>query len=211
MMAQRHGLEIENPDAIKRVNMAILNRGPIDLFDPYGIFGRPPEGSGGINWQIRPDHPDPKGDRVGVIIDDRTTAVPETALVLRPQTLAAGIGCNRGTDVTEIQDLLDKTLKENRLAPTSLKTIASVDIKQDEAGLLQLAERLDRPATFYTKEQLGGVKTIQSPSAMVEKHIGVKSVCEAAAILATGRGRLIVPKTTTRNVTVAIARAVCSS
>jgi cobalt-precorrin 5A hydrolase len=41
---------------------------------------------------------------------------------------------------------------------------------------------------------------------MVEKHLGVKSVCEAAAILASNQGTLIVPKHTTPNVTVAIAR-----
>jgi cobalt-precorrin 5A hydrolase len=40
---------------------------------------------------------------------------------------------------------------------------------------------------------------------MVEKHIGVKSVCEAAALLATYRGRLLVPKQKTANVTVAVA------
>jgi cobalt-precorrin 5A hydrolase len=41
---------------------------------------------------------------------------------------------------------------------------------------------------------------------MVEKHVGVKSVCEATAILATRGGELVVPKRTTRNATVAIAR-----
>jgi cobalt-precorrin 5A hydrolase len=41
---------------------------------------------------------------------------------------------------------------------------------------------------------------------MVEKHLGVKSVCEAAAILASNNGNLIVPKMKQGNVTLAVAR-----
>jgi cobalt-precorrin 5A hydrolase len=41
---------------------------------------------------------------------------------------------------------------------------------------------------------------------MAAKHAGVKSVCEAAAILAAHPGTLIVPKHKTHNATVAIAR-----
>ena len=60
---------------------------------------------------------------------------------------------------------------------------------------------------FFKRQELNQVKTIENPSAVVEKHVGVKSVCEAAAILATRNGTLVVPKQTTRNVTVAIARS----
>ena len=45
-----------------------------------------------------------------------------------------------------------------------------------------------------------------TPSARVHHHIGVKSVCEAAAILASRGGTLIVPKRSSRNATVAVAR-----
>ena len=44
--------------------------------------------------------------------------------------------------------------------------------------------------------------------------MGTKSVCEAAAILASNQGKLIAPKAKTRNVTLALAlitpRANCS-
>jgi cobalt-precorrin 5A hydrolase len=82
----------------------------------------------------------------------------------------------------------------------------SIDLKSDEAGLLELAKSLDVPIEFFSKEQLNCIKTIQNPSILVEKHVGVKSVCEAAAILGSNQGRLVVPKQNTRNVTVAIAR-----
>ena len=206
MLAQKHGLGIENPNAIKHVNMAILNGAPIDLYDPYGFLGNLKDNDCRVDWRPRPDVQPLGSDVAGVFIDDRQASLPRDTLVLRPPTLAAGIGCNRGAGVDEIQGLLDVALAHNGLARGSLKTIASVDIKEDEIGLQALAKRLKLPLQFYTRDQLSSVDTIQTPSAMVEKHIGVKNVCEAAAILATERGHLIVPKTTTKNVTVAIAR-----
>jgi cobalt-precorrin 5A hydrolase len=80
-----------------------------------------------------------------------------------------------------------------------------VDLKADEPGLLALAESLNVPLKTYSRGRLNRVRQVPTPSAMVQKHIGVKSVCEAAALLATNRGRLVVPKQKTANVTVAIA------
>jgi cobalt-precorrin 5A hydrolase len=211
MLARKHGLAIENPGAIKHVNMAILDGTPVELHDPHGFLGNPPMESDVIQWRLKRDCRSFGGATAGVCIDDRREEVPDSILLLRPPTLAAGIGCNRGTGVEEIRGLLDTVLTDYGLARESLKTIASVDIKQDEAGLIRLAGALKLPLTFYTRKELRRVETIETPSAMVEKHLGVKSVCEAAAILATDGGRLIVTKKTTKNVTVAIARVVSLS
>jgi cobalt-precorrin 5A hydrolase len=93
----------------------------------------------------------------------------------------------------------------------SLRALATVDLKADEPGLLALAESLKLSLTVFTRDRLNGVAQVPTPSTMVEKHIGVKSVCEAAALLATDRGRLIVPKQKTANVTVAVAADACIS
>jgi cobalt-precorrin 5A hydrolase len=84
--------------------------------------------------------------------------------------------------------------------------IASVDLKADEPGLNALGQELGLPLTFYHRETLQQADGIQNPSTMVHNHIGVPSVCEAAAILASKGGTLIVPKQKNPNVTVAIAR-----
>jgi cobalt-precorrin 5A hydrolase len=117
-----------------------------------------------------------------------------------------GLGCNRGTPAREIRELLDAVLARHGLAPDSLAGFASVDLKADEAGIREVADAFDRPLSFYPRDRLAGVDDILNPSATVEKHIGIPSVCEAAALLAAGSGQLIVPKQTTRNVTVAVAR-----
>jgi cobalt-precorrin 5A hydrolase len=92
-----------------------------------------------------------------------------------------------------------------------LTCLASIDVKKDEAGLIAAAEGLRLPLVFFNREALNQVKGIKNPSPVVEKHVGVKNVCEAAAILAARNGTLIVPKQTTPNVTLAIARINFSS
>jgi cobalt-precorrin 5A hydrolase len=127
-------------------------------------------------------------------------------LVLRPSSLVAGIGCNRNTELAEIRNLLVAASERANLSLASLKCLASIDVKADESGLIALGRDLELPLVFFNRQELNQVNTIQNPSTVVEKHVGVKSVCEAAAILAARNGTLVVPKQTTRNATVAIAR-----
>jgi cobalt-precorrin 5A hydrolase len=201
LIAVHNHLRIENPEAVKTVNMALLTGRPIALHDPYERVARHlPED------QIKPSDTAAL-DRcdAGVFVDHMRLDLPPQVLVLRPGSLVAGMGCNRGTDMQEMRDLLEKTLAANGLAISSLRALATVDLKADEPGLLALAASLEIPLATFSRERLSGISHVPTPSAMVEKHIGVKSVCEAAALLATHRGRLIVPKQKTANVTVAVA------
>jgi cobalt-precorrin 5A hydrolase len=200
VLAVELGLKIENPQAIKTVNMALLTGAPVAVHDPLGILAdRIPNtaassGSGAATpaW---------------VWVDDRISAAPPGALVLRPLSLVAGIGCNRNTGVEEIRALLVGALQAAGLAAACLKLLASIDLKRDEPGLAALAHELSLPVQFFSREEIGAVEdAVPTPSAAVAKHIGVKSVCEAAAILASRSGELIVPKRSSRNATVAIAR-----
>jgi cobalt-precorrin 5A hydrolase len=217
VLAKENKLFIETPQAIKTVNMALLNSKKIRLHDPFGFMagGIP----GAIEWpraalhhQSAPDGNNAtSGNIPGVYISDAVVDLPEGVLILRPPTLIAGMGCNRNTPMEELMNLLEAVLDEYQLSRASLSGIASINIKADESGLLALAHSLDLPLYFYAKQELNQVTKIKNPSLMVEKHIGVKSVCEAAAILAAHNGTLVVPKQTTRNVTVAIARIASTS
>jgi len=207
-IAVDNNLAIENPPLIKRINMAFLRKQRVRLYDPADILaGMIPESN-----LDRIDHiSDIWGDAAtmpGICVSDEVVAVPENVLVLRPRSLAAGIGCNRNTPKEEMETLLKKTLVQHNLSLNSLKTIASIDIKNDEQGLLALGADLNLPLVLFAKDELNAARGIENPSAMVATHTGAKSVCEAAAILAADQGTLIVPKQKSKNATVAIARAV---
>ncbi len=212
VLASERDLVIENPDAIKGVNMALLTNRKIYLHDPFNLmrdflpkscllFDTDSGKSNRTNWKKFFDN-----DILGVFIDDVCVDLPPQILILRPRSLVVGMGCNRNTDMQEMKVFLHNILKKFALASGSLRCIATINIKKDELGLIALAKELELPMEFFDKEELKKVKDIETPSAMVEKHIGIKSVCEAAAILSAKMGRLIVPKQSTRNVTVAIAK-----
>ncbi|MBL0714563.1 MAG: cobalt-precorrin 5A hydrolase [Desulfosarcina sp.] len=208
LIARERGLAIENPEAIRTISAALLRHQSIAVCDPYGCLqGALPEAMvRSIDLKAeKPAGACLDGGPTVLVHDIHVDLTPEV-LILRPASLFAGIGCNRGTPGREIRELLKTVLARFGLAPESLAGIASVDLKADEVGLQAAADALNLPLAFYSRDQLANVTGIPNPSATVKKHIGISSVCEAAALLASRNGNLIVPKQTTRNVTVAIAR-----
>ncbi len=197
MMAMEAGMAIENPSAVKDVNMAMITGDPVWAHDPRGFLAdRFPAAA--------PDEP-PPGDRPGIYVDDLRVDLPPRILILRPPSLVAGMGCNRDTGAGELKSLLFEVFSRFRLARPSLSRIATIDAKRDEAGLTELARSLGVGITYFDRDALNRARGNFSPSAAA-KHMGVKSVCEAAAILASGNGELIVPKQVSTNATVALAR-----
>lgn len=218
VLAVENDLFIENPAAVKTVSMAFLNQVPVYLHDPCqrlnkasGHF-KPVPADAGTEGSDRSGH-DGGPHRISgpmVAVDDRILNFPEGTLILRPRTLIAGMGCNRGTGAEEIRNFLTGKMAESGLSLHSLKCLATIDIKSDEAGLLETAAHLGIPIRFFPREALSAVES-PNPSKIVQHHIGVSSVCEAAAILASEKGELIVPKQISPNVTLAVARINCSS
>ncbi|MCP4721366.1 MAG: cobalt-precorrin 5A hydrolase [Desulfobacteraceae bacterium] len=198
MLAQENNLQIENPGAIKHVNMVFLKKGTMDVYDPTGYIRKL------IPKEFICNHGIPK-QGPGIVCTWETIKVPRETIVLRPKILSVGIGCNRNTSLEIIHEFLKAVFTGEGLSLNSVFSLATTEVKKDEEGLLSLADKLNLPLTLYDKNQLNSVDTIETPSKMVEKHLGVKSVCEAAAILAAERGRLIVSKKKNKDVTIAVA------
>jgi cobalt-precorrin 5A hydrolase len=198
LLAQESNLYIENPEAIKYVNMGFLTKSTMCVYDPGDHIRHQ------IPKDFICDQSIPK-QGTGVVCTWKTVEVPRETIVLRPRILSVGIGCNRDTPLEVIHDFLKIVFDQEGLSLNAVFTLATTTVKKDENGLLSLAETLGLPLEFYNKNQLNSVDTIETPSKIVEKHLGVKSVCEAAAILAAERGRLIVPKKKNRDVTIAVA------
>jgi len=203
VIAIDNGLFIENPDAIKTISMAFLNRNPVYLHDPYHRLDNVSELDNMVPLTVVSTTG--KASSPAVAVDDRLTVFANPCLILRPKSLIAGMGCNRNTGADEIREFLVNKLLQFGLALNSLNCIATIDIKSDESGLLEAARSLHIPIRFFTREELSGIDS-PNPSEIVNQHIGVPSVCEAAAVLASEKGELIVPKQISPNVTLAIAR-----
>ncbi|PIE61254.1 MAG: cobalamin biosynthesis protein CbiG [Desulfobacterales bacterium] len=196
MVAKESGLFIETPGAIKHANMKLLKGQPLSIIDPLDL--------------VCPKLPDTliskaKSASPDVVCTWEDIKVSRETLVLRPKTLIIGMGCNRNTPMADMMAFLKHTFESECLSLHSIRAMATTTVKADEVGMLELAKALNIPIHFYEKDQLNSVDTIETPSKMAEKYLGVKSVCEAAAILGANRGKLIMPKKKTRDVTLAVA------
>jgi cobalt-precorrin 5A hydrolase len=204
-IAARLGLGIEDLGTVKLIHMALLQGQKVRLVDPGGYLRGELAGCQEL-FELGPEEPDYlRQPGPAVYVGCRNYQWPEGWLRLRPKNLAAGMGCNKGTPVTEILELVHATFGRYNLSLQSLQTLATIAAKQDEAGLKTAAQRLGVHFIWYTKEELAEMP-VPNPSAMVQRHMGVASVCEAAALKAAGAGKLLVPKQKTANVTLAVAQ-----
>ena len=141
-----------------------------------------------------------------LVITDRMIETPEGTpwVIYRPRSLVVGMGCRRGAPTERLDALLRETLAAHGLAPLSVGAIATANIKGDEPGLLALAERYDAQLLTFPREALAEAH-VPTPSEQVRSLIGTPSVSEAAALLASEGGSLLVPKRKGEGCTVAIA------
>ena len=126
--------------------------------------------------------------------------------------LALGLGCDRGTPAATIRQAIDEALARAGATLADVEAVASIDLKADEAGLLEVARACGWTLRFYAAAELAQV-TVPNPSETVRKHTGTPSVSEAAALLAAGTdlSHLLIEKHRRRgpdgrNATVSIAR-----
>ena len=128
-------------------------------------------------------------------------------LYLRPKNLIVGIGCNSGTSEEEIEGAVKAVLKNNNLSFLSIHSLATIDIKCKEDGLIKFAQRYGFTITCFNAEELNSVEGMAKSEA-VFKATGANAVSEPAALLASGASELLVSKQKIGNVTIAVAELV---
>ena len=100
-----------------------------------------------------------------------------------PRVLWVGIGCERNTSFETIKKALLDTFEQQHLAVEAIAGIATIDIKEDESGLLQLCKEFNYPLRTFPAEMLAEI-SVPTPSEVVKQEVGTPSVAEAAAIFA---------------------------
>lgn len=100
-----------------------------------------------------------------------------------PRVLWVGIGCERGTPRQVIETAIQQVCQANHLAEAAIAGIATIDLKANEVGLMELCRDRDWPLRCFTPEILRDIP-VPTPSAIVESEVGTPSVAEAAALQA---------------------------
>ena len=128
-----------------------------------------------------------------------------------PPVLWVGIGCERNTSKELITNSLNNFLESENLSQQAIAGFATIDIKKDEKGILELAEEKNLPIKLFSKEDLSSI-IVPNPSSVVENEIGTPSVAEASCLLAAGEGsNLLEEKRIFKNQSGAVTIAVAES
>ncbi|MDR0382504.1 MAG: cobalamin biosynthesis protein [Spirochaetaceae bacterium] len=196
LWAKSQNLAISSMERAKKVSARLIAGEEVTLRSDYPVEGTPPRGvlyrSGAASSGFE------------IIVSMRRGA-EDGFLRLIPRHVYVGIGCRKGASERDIAEAFDETLEFLELDGRCVAGIASIDVKDSEAGLLSFCEERGISSVFFGAAELRAVKGCFSGSDFVAETVGVDNVCERAAVLASGNGELIGRKTARRGVTTAVA------
>ena len=207
--AERFNWAIASDDDMNECIFAFVNRQPTAL-----LMEICDEGTDYLEKTL-PDHVtvvkslaevDPQKYSLLIMVTPYNLCPPAGMLELHfvPMIASLGFGlANHPADYECIYDEIDETLSRIGVLPC-YKRYCTIDVKENEEFCAMLVDEYGEELVFYSAEELAKVE-VPNPSKTVEKHVGTPSVCEAAAILGSNHGKLIVPKVKGRNWTAALA------
>ena len=198
--AARNNMVITSLKAAKQFAAALVNGERAGVYSDFVITGALPA----LMEQVSAEDAARFKTGVAVTLDSTMQPFAATTLLL-PRIVHLGIGCRRNTPLENIEALVLPELQRLHLDLRSIAAIASVDLKKDEQGLLEFAQKLHVPAHFYSAAELNVVEGDFTPSAFVKSVVGVSNVCERSAVLDSNGGRLLLRKTSLNGVTLAVA------
>lgn len=204
-LAAERGWHLEGLKWVKELNAAMLNGDPVAVYcdDPRYVKDVVFPEHCRLHWGSLPAE---ATATPGLIISNRQAArrLAEYCVLLVPKTLTVGIGCRRGTAEKTILQAVTGALAACGRSANGIHCAASIDMKQDEAGLLSAAEKLGIECRFFPAAALTAVEHLFEGSVFVKEKVGAAAVAEPCAYLACREPEMILPKMKTGGVTAAV-------
>lgn len=192
--ARDNNLTIENWNQLPAVSSRLLKKGSLKVYSEADL-PLPPDFSATAD-----------SGSADILITNKSSFYGKKSgqFIMRPGNIVVGFGCNSNTQAEEIEDVVNKIFGENNLSFSSIHSIATLDKKGKEPGLIAFAGKHNIKVSVFTPEELNRVKGI-SRSEAAFRATGANAVAEPAALLAAGAGRLLLNKQKSGNVTIALA------
>jgi cobalt-precorrin 5A hydrolase len=192
MFALNNGLYIENIEAAKKITA-------------FMIEGRPIKLESEVDLELKYHNlSDCNYDGVIFVSSKQEISSSKPYCVLNPKNINIGIGCRRGKSKDEIINAIKSVFSDNNLSLRSIAKIATVDVKSDEAGIIEACKELECTMVIFNRDEIRKIEDQFAASGFVKSTIGVSSVCEPCATLAGGE--MIVSKTVMNGITIAISK-----
>ena len=155
--ARQQHLSIVEKDEIKHLSGALLEGKPIGALTP----------------------------ECGFLISGKPVGQPfDHTLHLVPQDLVLGMGCRSGVPGEELYRFVSEVFDARGWSLYRIRAVASIDVKREEQGLLELSDRLGVPFLTYSAAQLMAQRGDFHVSDFVRQTVAVDNVCERSALCA---------------------------
>ncbi len=191
-LAEQH-VVAENKKQLTLASAKLVNNGQLTIFTDMVVDSLPAS-------IIPTDNPRQADMAISPFINET-----HPDIVFRPVNIVIGTGCNRGTPAREFEEALTELLSDLHLSRHSVRNLASIDKKNDEAGLIAFAENNNWPIDFFDNRTINDLKNVEISFAAL-KGVGAIGVAEPAAILSSGNNQLISRKRKWKNITMAVAQ-----
>ena len=153
--AKHQNCAVTDPHGIKAVSARILAGETVRIRSEWPVDGECPAGvalTDGPDWEVWGE-----------------VRRHEGGLCLTPKALVLGVGCRRGTPREALETAFRELCEEQNLWPEAVCGAATIDLKAEEAGLLDFCAAHGWPLTCYSAEELRRAEGTFTPSAFVEQ------------------------------------------
>lgn len=199
--AARHALRVLNPENIVKISSAMLEGRTVDFRLPEPLFQ--------LAFAANPNNRLAETVTVNpavVLLEDNEepSASAAPVLFLKRRKFALGMGCRKLAELRDLEAVAEEALNTTGADWDNISVLATANLKLEEPALKELAAKHRLPLAGYAAEELNSV-AVPHPSEAAREKLGINSVSEAAAILASGKGPLITGKIKGNGATAALA------
>ncbi|WKY44122.1 cobalt-precorrin 5A hydrolase [Eubacteriaceae bacterium ES2] len=206
VLAEKINCQIADFTAAKDITAQILNG------EKIGILSEDQINLTGIdlpyNIVICPD-PEQMSDLQGLIrissqLKERDYGLPQVRLV--PKNIVIGIGCRRNVPGAKILAKIEETFLSVGLDLRSIKLLATVTLKADEAGITEACQVLKAKKVIIPDEMVKMVQNRFEGSDFVFQTTGMYAVSEPCGYIASGFGECLIEKKKLDGITLSVWR-----
>lgn len=204
-MAERLGCYIENMEQAKQITVSILENKKIGMICELPVNLSLNEQFAILEGAVDDYRLGQIGIEGLIIISKEkpnSYTVPQVWLI--PKDIVVGIGCKRGKTKEELMKALNEVLDASNVSIKRLGKLVTVDIKEDEIGLQELARILKVPLICLPREEIRAVEDKFDGSEFVKETLGIKAVSEPCGYIGSGYGKCLLPKQKLEGITLSV-------
>ena len=174
--------KLESLESAKKVTSLIVAGKEVDIKVPENMGNENPQGV--------------------ILISNRKNI--EIAKII-PQNIVVGIGCRKDMSGEKIISAVKNSFEKLNLCEESIRVFATVDIKENEAGIIGTAEYFGKELKIISREDIQKIENNFETSQFVKKSIGIGAVSAPCAFIAgKGRGKFLAEKLKYEGITISI-------